>query len=87
VCIALVVDGIGRVAVRGPLEDARLALLAVEAEGALVGAEGGEVEGRLARVLLPLAQPPGGRGHRPAAPSLLHSGEHSHLHTTTTHHC
>ena len=56
-CIALVVDGIGSVFVRRPLQNARLPLLTLKGQWTLVCSEWAGEMGRLLRVLLPLTQP------------------------------
>ena len=75
--VTLVVHLIGCVLVRGPLDDAGLALLALQGEGPLVGPVGPEPVGRFGRVLLPLAEAAGGGGDAEAA--SLQAGKDLHL--------
>ncbi|GLH12659.1 Protein of unknown function [Gryllus bimaculatus] len=81
----LVVDGVGRVVVGRPLHHAGLALVALERQRALVGAERGKLVGRRLRLVgRPVAQAARAGRVRLSAPVHAHAGEHAHLLRTHT---
>ena len=78
VSIALIVDLVRRALVRGPLDDPRLSLLALETQGALVPTKGSEVLAGLLRVFLPFAET-ARRDRVRAEPRLLNAGKDAGL--------
>jgi len=76
---ALVVDSVRGKPVRGPLQDTRLPLLAVEAERSLVGAETREQIGRSSGVLFPLTKTTCCSWNDFSPPRLLKPSKHSDL--------